>query len=155
MTLSSVIKFLHLLATVTWIGGMVYINFVLIPSLAVINSSERGKLMGTVAKRFGMLSGGSVAVLLVTGLISTPSPLLFNLHTTWGATLAIKHLVVLSMIIIGLLITFRIAPKLQSLAPLQGEPPTSDHIKVQKQLSLLGQVNMILGVLVLFFAASL
>jgi uncharacterized membrane protein len=155
MTLSTAIGFLHLLATVTWIGGMVFANLVLMPSLAAIDPPQRGRLMGAVVKRFSMLSWGSIAVLLVTGLIATPSQQLLNLSTIWGVTLAIKHLLVLSMLVIGVLVGFVVSPKLQAKAPPPGQPPTSDYLKAQKQLSVLATVNMILGILVLLLAAAL
>jgi uncharacterized membrane protein len=155
MSIWSVISFLHLLGTVTWIGGMVYINLVLNPSLGVLDPPQRGKLMGAVAKRFGMLASGSAVILLITGFIRTKSELLFSLSSPEGVTLALKHLVVLSMLIIGFLTAIRIAPKMQSLAPLPGKPPTEDYLKAQKQISVLGQVGMILGILSLLLTALL
>jgi hypothetical protein len=44
------LDFLHLLATAAWIGGMIYIILVLMPSLTAIDPPQRGKLMGAAAK---------------------------------------------------------------------------------------------------------
>ena len=147
--ISSMIDFLHLLATVTWIGGMIYVNLALIPSLTAIDPPQRGRLLGAVAGRFAILAWGSVVVLLVTGLLKTPPGQLFRPSTTFGAILALKHALTLLMVFAGLLVTLVIAPKLGTLTPKPGEKPSLDFLKVQKQLSMLGLANMIMGVAVL------
>jgi putative copper export protein len=155
MTMSDITNFLHLLATTTWIGGMIYINLVLNPSLAAIDPPQRGKLVGAAAKRFVFYSFGSVLILLITGLMMTPSGLLFNFSTTYGLVLTLKHFLVLSMILIGLIITFFISPKLGSLAPQPGGKPSLDFLQTQALLSRLAFINMVLGILVLLCVAIL
>jgi uncharacterized membrane protein len=147
--------FLHLLATAVWIGGMLYIVFVLMPSLTAIDPPQRGKLMGTAAKRFTILSWSSVLVLLITGYMKTPDGMLFDTSTTYGVTLTVKHFVVLLMMIIGVLIGFVIVPKIGKLAPKPGEPPSPDFLKAQKQLPVFAITNTILGIAVLLFVALL
>jgi len=155
MTLTTMLNFLHLLATVTWIGGMFTINLVLMPSLAAIDPPQRGKLLGAALERFKPLALGAMAVLLVTGVLVAPPRALLNLSTPYGVTLALKHLAVLAMVVIGLLVPFVISPRMKSFAPAPGERPTPAFIQTQKQLSVLARVNMILGVVVLFLAAVL
>jgi uncharacterized membrane protein len=56
LILISVINFLHLFATVAWLGAMTTNAFILLPSMK--NSLEApvaGKLMGAVMKRFRVL----------------------------------------------------------------------------------------------------
>ncbi len=153
MTLTSINNFLHILATATWFGGMIYTNIVLMPSLSAIDPSQRGQLLGATTKRFSFLAWGSMIILVITGLIRTPSPMLLNVSSTWGTWLTLKHLLVLLIVVIGLLITFWLGPKMQSLSPSSGEQPGSGFLKVQKQLSVLARINSILGGLVLLFSA--
>jgi uncharacterized membrane protein len=155
MTVSTITEFLHVLATTTWIGGMIYTNAVLMPSISAINPQERGKLIGAVSKRFTLYAWGSIIILVITGFMATPSGLLFSTATTYGTTLTIKHVVVLVMIVVGLLITFVISPKLMSLAPSPGDKPSPDYLKTQGQLTLLARVNLVLGILVLLLAVML
>jgi putative copper export protein len=155
MTMSDITNFLHLLATTTWIGGMIYINLVLNPSLAAIDPPQRGKLVGAAAKRFVFYANGSVLILLITGLMMTPSGLLFNFSTTYGLVLTLKHFLVLSMILIGLVITIFISPKLGSLAPESGGRPSPNFLRTQALLSRLAFINMVLGILVLLCVAIL
>lgn len=153
MIFKIIIDFFHLLATVTWIGGMIYVNFVLIPSLPAIDPPQRGKLLGAVTKRFIIISWISIFILLISGVLLTLSEKLFNISTASGAPMTIKHILFLAMIVIGLLITFVLTPKLNALAPKPGEKPTTEFQKAQKRLSVLALTNMILGILVLICAA--
>jgi len=153
MTLHVIYDFLHLLATVTWIGGVIYADLVLMPSLSAIDGPQQAKLMGVVGKRFTILAWLSVIILLVTGLLKTASGMLFDFSTGFGTILAVKHIVFLAMIVVGLLITFSVVPKLNKLAPAPGEKPSDDFLKTQKMLITLSLMNMIFGIIVLFCVA--
>lgn len=150
MSLYALNNFLHLLATVTWIGGMIYVNFVLFPSMAALTPPERGKLVPGISKRFSILAWASVVVLLITGLIKTPTQFLLNTSSHFGLWLTIKHILILLMIIFGLVITLKLVPKLRSIAPKAGEQPSKEFVNTQSMLSKLSITNMILGILVLF-----
>lgn len=147
--------FLHLLATVTWVGGMIYINLALMPALTAIDPPQRGKLMGAAGKRFAILAWSSVLILIITGYMKIPAGMLFETSTGYGLTLTVKHLAILVMMIVGIYISMVIVPKMGTLAPKGGEPPSPAFIKVQKSLPVLSIANMVLGVLVLFCVALL
>jgi uncharacterized membrane protein len=142
-------QFIHLLMTVFGIGGMIFMHFVLNPALATISPAEGGKLMGSIAKRFTIIAWSSTVLLLVTGLLKTPSGLLFDTSSAYGTVLLLKHLAFGIMIINGVIITFAVAPKLRAFAPKEGERPSGEFIGAQKRLGMLSGLNMALGVLVL------
>jgi uncharacterized membrane protein len=50
----NIINFLHLMATTVWIGGAIYIHFILFPALKQIDQQQSGKLQGIIAKRFSI-----------------------------------------------------------------------------------------------------
>ncbi|GAB4295601.1 MAG: hypothetical protein Kow0098_18020 [Ignavibacteriaceae bacterium] len=102
MSFAAINNFFHLLATVTWIGGMIYSNLILFPSLAVSSPPERGKIMNAITGRFIVVAWVSVVILIITGLIKTPSELLFNTSSDFGLWLTIKHILILLMIVIGM-----------------------------------------------------
>jgi len=136
-----------------WVGGLIYTNFILMPSMQAVEPPQRNKLMGAIAKRFTVLSWSCVIILLVTGYIMLPEGMLFNFSISYGVWLNIKILLVLLMIIIGLYITLGVAPKIETLAPKPDEQPSPDFLKVQKKLPVLAIVNMILGILVVLCTA--
>jgi uncharacterized membrane protein len=150
MSYAVVNNFLHLLATVSWIGGIIFMNFVLVPSQAAISPEQRGKLFGAVVKRFLILVWGSVIVLIITGLYKTPEQFLFYPESRFGLWLTVKHAAIILMIIFGLIITFVVSPKLRTLAPKPGEQPSAEFVNAQKNMSLIARTNMVLGIIVLF-----
>ncbi len=64
----SVLKLIHVLAVILWVGGMAFAHFFLRPSVQTLEAPVRLRLLQTVMKRF--LSTVLVAslVVLVTGL---------------------------------------------------------------------------------------
>jgi uncharacterized membrane protein len=140
---------LHLLATVAWLGGGIYINLVLMPSLNAIDPPAGGKLMAAASKRFTILAWSSIIVILVTGYLKTPTGMLFNTTETYGITLTVKHALVLTMVVLAFLIMAVVVPKVNALAPKPGEKPSSEFIKAQKQLPRLSVTATILGIVVL------
>jgi uncharacterized membrane protein len=155
MTLAKVAEFLHLLATVAWIGGMLFMKLVLIPSMAALEPPQRGRLMGGVAKRFTMVAWTSTAVLLVTGFMKAPSQYLFDGSTTYGVLLAVKHALIALMIVVGVVITFFVAPRLRALAPAPGQAPSPALAAAARNLDALSAINTILGLAVLALVVAM
>ena len=66
--LYALLKSLHLLAIIVWIGGMVFAHFYLRPALGALEPPVRVRLMHTVLGRFFSAVLAAIAVTLVTGL---------------------------------------------------------------------------------------
>ncbi|MGQ9632179.1 MAG: CopD family protein [bacterium] len=161
-----IIAWLHLLATVIWIGGMAFYVLVLIPSLAAIDPPQRGRLLGVLIKRYAPIAWGSVILLIVTGvLITVNRAALDALSRTapYRIVLAIKHVIVLAMVAIGAITSFVIGPKLMAPPPKpeeasSGPPPAGpppEVMKLQRRSATLGNINLALGVIVLLLTAIL
>jgi copper resistance protein D len=155
MKATLVVDFLHLLATVTWIGGMLFMKLVLMPAMEAIDPPQRGLLMGAAAKRFTIVAWSCTVVLLATGFLKTPGQYLFDSGTTFGTLLLIKHVVIVLMIVVGLVITLSVAPRLRALAPAPGKAPSPELAAVQKRLEALSATNTVLGLVVLLLVAML
>lgn len=52
MTFGTFMLWLHTLAAVSWIGGMVFNLFVVRPSITVVGAEDRVKLALTILRRF-------------------------------------------------------------------------------------------------------
>ena len=62
------LMWLHLLAAVAWIGGMLFLSVVLVPVLRRERfASQKALLFRTTARRFRAVVWGAIAVLLFTG----------------------------------------------------------------------------------------
>lgn len=151
----SIVNFFHLLATAIWIGGAVFIQLVLQPSLKLIDPQQGSTLYGIVAKRFSIAGWACIAVLLVTGYIKTPERMLFDFSYSLALILAIKHTVIILVIIVGLVIALNVVPNLRKNAPKPGEAPSATFLRYRKRLGTLASANLVLGLLVLACASLL
>ena len=79
--------------------------------------------------------------------------MLFDITTTYGIALTVKIILFLIMIIIGVIISFILVPKMEKMAPTPGEKPSLEFGQLQKQISSLAFTNMILGVITLICVA--
>lgn len=68
MTLYALLKTLHVLATVLWVGGMMFAHFFLRPALAQLEPPQRLRLMHEVLRRFFAAVGVAALLILGTGL---------------------------------------------------------------------------------------
>jgi uncharacterized membrane protein len=68
MTLYALLKTLHVLATMVWVGGMVFAHFFLRPALAQLEPPQRLRLMHEVLRRFFAAVNVAALLTLVTGL---------------------------------------------------------------------------------------
>jgi uncharacterized membrane protein len=65
----SLIKFLHLAAAITWLGGIAFMLFALRPAaLATLEPPQRLPLMSATLQRFLWIARGAIIVLLATGV---------------------------------------------------------------------------------------
>lgn len=151
----AMLDWIHLLATVTWIGGTIFYVLVLMPSFAVLDPPQRGKLAGAITKRYAPISWLAIFFLILTGILMgiERGGQIINLSTTYGILFLIKHICVLLMICIGILISFVLAPRMKPKSSGPPSPPSPQMIKIQKTMGLLGLTNMILGIAVLLFTA--
>ena len=100
--------FLHDLFTAVWIGGLITLGLTVMPSVKKIlgKGPETKKLMDTIQKRNSVLVYASMVGLVLTGLLqanrSSAFLGLFSLGNTYSAFLAVKHILVLAMIVIAL-----------------------------------------------------
>ena len=102
------VTFLHDLFTAVWIGGLITLGLSVMPAIKKIlgKGPETKKLMDTIQKRNSVLVYTSMIGLVLTGLLQanrTSAFLgLFSLGNTYSAVLAVKHILVMAMIVIAL-----------------------------------------------------
>jgi len=151
----SLINLIHLLATVVWLGGAIFLKAILEPVVKQIDPREGGKLMGLLAKRFTITAWTSIILLLITGYLKTPEGMLFDTSSDMGMILTVKHLLIVVVIIVGLLIALLVFPRLRRAAPGPGSAPAEDFVKASRQLHRLSMTSTITGIAILACAAFL
>lgn len=143
------LNWLHLLALIIWIGGMFFVEGVLRPSIKVLTQPETGKLMAKVGERFKFLALGSLAVIILTGILRAIYIKFFDLDflskSSSGQTFFLKLVIVLIMLVLSILIA-RYNIKLPNYS-------SSMEIKrVSNLMSNLAKVELLLGSIVILLA---
>lgn len=158
--------FVHIIATVTWIGGL-FITMILVwPEVRRVleESPALVTLLSRLRKRFYPISNISLVALIVTGLFQmTANPFydgLLAFDNTWSRIMLAKHLLIVVMALVGLLLQYGVAPALERttllLAAEKGNASTkTDWQKLRRREVRLTWLNALLGLGVLFCSAWL
>ncbi|MBM4276226.1 MAG: hypothetical protein FJ134_17515 [Deltaproteobacteria bacterium] len=159
----SVSRFLHLAATVIWVGGIWMILLVILPGAktALESAPMAGKLMKEITRRFTPMVNISIPVLIITGLIighlgkNITNPL--DLYNHWTPVMLVKHLLVALMVVIHFYRGWLLTPKIGRLSSRLNESPEASSLSIQvaglQKFSLnLVKTNLALGLMVIFLS---
>jgi len=160
----ALLSFVHLFATVAWIGGIMFFGLVFMPLMAKRKElgPAAGRLSVDVAKRLSILVWGSFLLFLITGVPMTLNnprfPEFIDFSNLWMTTIFTKHIVVAVMVIVGIAQTFTIRRMDHVLrvvkAQSSAEKQTSNEMtKLKRRQMALGFTGFILGMLVLLLTA--
>ena len=154
---ASLVTWLHLVAAVSWIGGMVFLSVVLVPILKHEPfASQKTLLFLAMARRFRVVVWGVIAVLLVTG------PLLLHQRgipiadpSRWPTILAVKLGLVTILLLLTLAHDLIIGPRVGRIVQL----PTESRTRFDHALVLwsrwVARFSLFLALAVLFAAVML
>jgi uncharacterized membrane protein len=150
---------LHMAATIVWIGGLFFQAVILGPALeASTRASESFDILVRIDARFRPLAWLSLAVLVVTGLVQMVlNPNyggMLSFANTWSAAIFAKHLAIGGMIAIAGFQTWVLQPQIRKAIILQAASKAeNESIEVTSRFKRFSRVNLILGVIVLGFTA--
>ena len=157
---STILIWIHLVAAITWIGGMLFHRLVLNPALARVSlpagqAGTPGKgpellpgILTRIESRYKTLRWLSLATLLGTGIV-----LLIHeggsarLESTWGAWLMLKLFFVLMVIGLTAILDVGMAP-VRNSGGASIEPPG-------RSAAFLADTILALGLVIVFIAAYL
>lgn len=155
---------LHLLATVLWIGGLAILTIVVWPGIMLTTSSEsasQNQLLTRLEKRFRPLANISLVVLIVTGIIQMDGDPnyegFFIVTNSWSLMMLLKHVVVAGMVLVTAIIQIFVLPELDrlNLIASKGQTESTTSSSTHRRFRNLTVLNLILGILVLLFTAAL
>jgi uncharacterized membrane protein len=152
---------LHMLATVIWIGGLAALAvFVLPAARRALDPPAYAAFLTNLQQRFDPLGWFSLAILVATGMFqmsASPSYQGFlTIENRWAAAILIKHLLFFGMAGLSAYLTWGLMPKIRRLALRRTASGAVDEAEAQRlivQESKLLQLNLLLGVLVLALTA--
>lgn len=151
----SLAYWLHMLATILWIGGLSAVVLLVLPAARQgLEVEQYARLLDKIERRLDPLGWLSLAVLLGTGLFqmsANPNYAGFlAINNRWAIAILIKHLLFLVMIAVSAYLTWGLFPSLRRIALLRarGQEVAGAERLVRRELTLL-RLNLILGVVIL------
>lgn len=142
---------LHLLSAVIWVGGIIFILYIAIPSSRQALGTDAGKLMGGISKRFTPAANYSILLIVATGIALTLIKAHFNGaffdDVTQSAALYLKYLLASVMIAVHFYRGLVLAPKITRAEP-------SQKLRLQNISMNLVKVNLWAGLVILALSAA-
>jgi copper resistance protein D len=147
---------MHVLAAVIWIGGMLFLSLVAVPVLRQVDSPLlRDDLFRKMARRFRGLVWICIAVLILTGIVNVA----YYGDTTPGSpylkVLGIKLWLVAILVTLGVTHDLFIGPRVARAQSRDGLPPTGTDLLMVQLEPWVRRLNLLLGVIILVLAAAL
>lgn len=154
--------FIHMLSAIFWIGGMLFTVAVLVPaSRHQLLANKKGQFFTLIGQKFSRISWILFIVLIITGitnllargysLAELVSSTFWN--SNFGSNLFIKLLLFGMVLILSGIHDFYAGPKAAEL--MDSRPEDSTTKRFRKLSSWIGRINLIFGLLILYYAMKL
>lgn len=150
----ALIYWMHLLATVTWIGSLAAINLLVLPaSQRTLDATSQLRFITALQKRLEPLAWFCMGVLLATGLFQMSANSHYNgflnTSTQWSLSILVKHGLGVVMVVVSAIQTWEVIPNIQRTLMKKGGVNKDELVKLQKRETLLLRINFTLSALIL------
>ncbi len=152
------IFWLHLLATVTWIGSLVSIYVLVLPiSKRALRPVDELVLLDGIQKRLEPIAWFSVSLLVVTGLFQMSVNPHYNgfLSTSgqWSLALLSKHILVAALVAVSAVHTWDVLPAMRRALMRRQKANEEEVLRLQRRERALLRASLVLAALVLLATA--
>lgn len=150
----AIIFWLHMLATVTWIGSLAAINLLVLPaSQQTLKLVDQLSFIAALQKRLEPLAWFCMGLLLVTGLFQlSTSPHydgFLNVSTQWSVAILIKHGLAVVMVVVSAIQTWEVLPAIHRTLLKKEKAGEGELAKLQKKELLILRLNLLISALIL------
>jgi uncharacterized membrane protein len=148
------IYWLHLLATVAWIGSLAAINLLVLPAATrTLKLVDQISFITALQKRLEPWAWFSMGLLLVTGLFQMSA----NPHydgflstsTQWSLAILTKHSLGVIMVVVSAIQTWEVIPSIQRTLMKKENADAVELARLQRREVFLLRLNLFLSVLIL------
>jgi uncharacterized membrane protein len=149
---------LHLLATVTWIGSLVSVSVLVMPAAArALRPSDQLALVDMIQRRLEPVTWFSVSLLIVTGLFQMSVNPHYNgfLSTSgqWSLAILTKHVLVGILIAVSATHTWDVLPAIRRALMRKDKADHQELDRLQHRETMLLRSCLVLAGLILLAAA--
>ncbi|MGB8980698.1 MAG: CopD family protein [Anaerolineales bacterium] len=150
---------LHLLATVTWVGSLAGVSFLVLPAMQrSLNSDTQLVFIEAMQKRLEPIAWFSMSLLVVTGLfqmsVNPHYDGFLSLSTQWSLAILSKHLLGIVMVVVSAIQTWEVIPAIRRAIVLSKKSGDAEALEsLRRREVLLLRLNFGLSILILLATA--
>lgn len=150
---------LHLLATVTWVGSLAGISFLVLPAMQrSLDSETQLVFIEALQKRLEPIAWFSMSLLVLTGLFQMSVNPHYNgflsVSTQWSLAILIKHLLGIIMVVVSAIQTWEVIPAIRRAILRSKKSGAIEGLDILRRREiLLLRMNFGLSVLILLATA--
>jgi len=150
----AVIYWLHMLATVTWIGSLAAINLLVLPaSNQTLKLVDQISFISALQKRLEPLAWFSMGLLVATGLFQLSA----NPHydgflatsTQWSLAILVKHSLSAILAVTSAIQTWEVLPSIHRILMKKETADAGELEKLQRREVILLRLNLVISTLIL------
>ena len=151
----ALVYWLHMLATVAWVGGIVSISLLVMPAAnKSLKPVDQLAFIDAMQRRLEPLAWFSLVLLIATGLFQLSANShyngFFDTSTQWSLAILIKHGLVAVMVVVSAVQTWEVLPAIRRTLMLRDKGAAEDKInRLKLREERLLRLNFILSILIL------
>jgi uncharacterized membrane protein len=150
---------LHLLATVTWVGSLAGISFLVLPAMQrSLNPETQLVFIEAMQKRLEPIAWFSMSLLVLTGLfqmsVNPHYDGFLSTSTQWSLAILTKHLLGIIMVVVSAIQTWEVIPAIRRAIVKSKKSDNAEELDVLRRREiLLLRMNFGLSILILLATA--
>lgn len=157
----ALVYWLHMLATVAWIGGIVSLSILVLPAAhKSLKPADQLAFIEAMQKRLEPLAWFSLGLLIATGLFQLSANShyngFFDVSAQWSLAILIKHGLVAVMVVVSAVQTWEVLPAIRRTLMrrdkvlAEGKGASEEEIiRLKRREERLLKMNFILSILIL------
>jgi uncharacterized membrane protein len=149
---------LHLLATVAWIGSIVATSILFLPAASkTLKPVDHLALIDAMQKRLEPIAWFCMMLLLITGMfqmsVNPHYDGFVSVSTQWSLAILVKHVLGIFMVVASAIQTWEVIPSIRRTLLNKNKANEEKVIQLQKRETRLLQINFGLSILILLATA--
>jgi len=150
----ALLYWLHMLATVIWIGSLAALNLLVLPTAKkTLDEDAQLRFITALQKRLEPLAWFCMGILLATGMFQMSANTHYNgfldTSTQWSFSILIKHGLAVIMVVVSAVQTWEVIPNIQRALMKKGGANAEEVAKLNRRETLLLRTNFVLSALIL------
>ena len=151
----TLIYWLHMLATVVWVGSLAAISLLVLPSIKrTLDPDTQLVFIEALQKRLEPIAWFSISLLIVTGLfqmsVNPHYDGFLSTSTQWSLAILTKHILGVFMVVTSAIQTWEVIPAIRRAILMSKKTENAEELdSLQRREILLLRINFGLSVLIL------